>query len=87
MRRDFNGNKLVPGHNVDALNIDSGMVEAKHIFRDAEDKGNMLMLADYCLSRWAKGEELLADKTAVDMGMDFTVWRRILAAARAGAPT
>lgn len=85
MRRDVNGNAMVPGHNIDKLNIDSGMVEAKYLFRNTADSGNMLMLADYCLTRWAKGEEALADKTAIDMGMGLTAWRRILAAACAGA--
>jgi hypothetical protein len=39
------------------------------------------------LMRWARGEEAAAERGAIDgsfHGIDYTSWRRVLAAARAG---
>jgi hypothetical protein len=71
-----------PGWNVDELNIEAGVREAELI---GYDDGNMKMLAAYCLGRHAKGEEDLAQRTAIGMGINLTSWYRILAAARAHA--
>lgn len=68
---------LEPGVNVDRVNVARGLREA---VAAGYDDANSLMVVDYCLSRWAKGEEDLAEKTAISMGIDFTSWRRILAA-------
>ena len=76
--RTLDGSPLVPGVNVDPVDIAAGLAEAKIIGYDsAQDE----MVVVYALQRWQRGEEAGAEKTALGHGVDFTSWRRILAAA------
>lgn len=76
----IDGTALQTGVNLDDVNVQAGVAEARKI---GYTSGNEVMLVDYCLSRWAKGEEALAESTALHLGIDLTSWYRILAAARA----
>ena len=80
-KETWDGQPLVPGYNVDRLDIDAGLREANSIGYSSQTCG--LVIA-YTLSRWAKGEEEYAQNTALHYGIDLTGWYRILAAARAG---
>ncbi len=76
---------LVAGHNVDALNIQAGMAELSAC---GYSEPETVMVVEYALARWARGEEEAAERGAIDRsfhGIDFTCWRRVLAAAMAGA--
>jgi hypothetical protein len=76
---------LITGVNVDAINIAAGMRELTTIgYTDPRTR----MVIDYALCRWARGEEAQAERGAIDHtfhGINFTCWRRVLAAAMAGA--
>jgi hypothetical protein len=82
---------LVPGFNVDKLDIAAGMRELSDIgWPNTEDGANIETRAviHYALLRWARGEEDAAERGAIDKsfhGIPFTCWRRVLAAAMAGA--
>ncbi len=84
-RRTLGGEPLTPGHNVDKVDVAAGAAElALCGYNDPNTK----TLINYCLLRWARGEEAQADKMAIDRsfyGIDFTSWRRVLAAAIAAA--
>lgn len=73
--------EATPGVNVDVINVAAGVAEAKKIGYVEPD---MVMLVEYCLGRWAKGEESIAERTAIGMGIDLTCWFRILGASMAG---
>lgn len=82
MRRDALGQVLVPGYNVDRVNVAAGIRLAKQFgYTSAEH----LWVIDYALVRWARAEEDGAERTALSGGIDFTSWRCILAAGLAGA--
>lgn len=87
MPRDFNGKPLVPGVNVDRIDVAAGMRELTACgWGDASPETRMVV--EYALTRWARGEEEAAERGAIDRsfhGIDFTSWRRVLAAARAAA--
>lgn len=75
----------VPGHNVDKIDLDAGMAELAKIGYTGE-RTQMVIL--YALQCWGRGEEGRAEKNAIDQnfyGIDLTSWRRVLAAAMAGA--
>ena len=76
---------LVPGHNVDRVDVAAGLREMEACgYTDPHTR----MVIEYALQRWARGEEELAERTAIakDLhGVNLTSWRRILAAARAAA--
>lgn len=83
MARDMFGNTLVPGVNVDKIDIGAG-------FRELTDCGydepETRMVIQYALQRWARGEEDAAERGAIDQsfhGIDFGSWRRVLAASMA----
>jgi hypothetical protein len=85
----IDGSKLVPGRNVDAVNIEAGMRELAACGYDSPETR---LVIEYALARWARGEEAAAERGAIDQkwhGIDLTCWRRVLAAAvvsaRAGA--
>ena len=81
---DFVGPK-VPGVNVDKINVDAGMAELKKIGYVAP---RTVMVIEHALNLWRRGEEDKAERNAIDQnfyGIDFTSWRRVLAAAMAGA--
>lgn len=77
---------LIPGHNVDLLDIPSGLREL-HTACGTPDPKTACVI-EYALTRWARGEEAEADRMAIDSsfhGIDLTTWRRVLAASLAGA--
>lgn len=85
MRRDFNGQPLRPGHNVDRIDVAAGLAELSACgWADASPETREVVR--YALIRWAKGEEEAALRGAIDRnfhGIDLTSWLRVLAAARA----
>lgn len=76
---------LIPGYNVDKINIDAGLHE---LVLCGYDDPHTKMIIEYALIRWANGEEEAAQRGAIDKkfyGISLTCWYRILAAARANA--
>lgn len=76
---------LIPGHNVDLVDIDAGLRELKSCGYDSPETK---MVIEYALMRWARGEEEQAQRGAIDSrfhGITPTCWYRVLAAARASA--
>ena len=75
----------VPGHNVDRIDVAAGLRELKACgYEEAET----VMVIEYALMRWARGEEEAAQRGAIDRsfhGISLTCWIRVLAAARAHA--
>lgn len=77
--RTHHGETLVPGYNVDVLDIPAGIHQAVAFgYNTAEH----LMVVEYALMRRARGEEEGADRSALSGGIDLTSWRVILAAAQ-----
>lgn len=77
----------VPGHDVDRIDVAAGLRELKVI---GYDEPRTVMVIQYALMRWARGEEEAAQRGAIDRsfhGIDLTCWVRVLAAARAGGET
>lgn len=75
------GEWLVPGRNVDRLDIGAGVQQgAAFGYDDPESQ----MVLEYALMRWQRGEEEGAERTVLSHGIDFTSWRVVLAAAVAG---
>lgn len=76
---------LVPGHNVDRIDVVAGLRElAAAGYTNPYTK----MVIEHALMRWQRGEETEAERGAIDTsfhGIDPTGWRRVLAAARASA--
>lgn len=80
--RTHHGERLVPGWNVDKLDIAAGMrLAAEFGYDDAESQ----MVVEYALMRHRRGEEDGAQRSALSGGIDLTTWYAILAAARAHA--
>ena len=74
-----------PGHNVDKINIKAGL-EALSDCGYSDPK--TVMVIEYALNRWSKGEEAAAMRTAIDRnfhGIDLTSFYRVLACSRAAA--
>jgi hypothetical protein len=72
---------LKTGHNVDKINVANGLKELTNCGYDSPET---VMVIDYCLVRWARGEEVEAQKQAIDKsfhGIEFICWIRVLAAA------
>ena len=78
---------LVPGYNLDKINVKAGLEElAKTDYNDSRT----IMVIEYNLNRWTRGEEAAAQKGAIDKdfhGVDLTTWIRVLAAARVETTT
>lgn len=75
----------VPGHNVDRIDVAAGLVELKEC---GYDEPETVMVIEYALLRWARGEEEQAQRGAIDKsfhGINLTCWIRVLAASRAAA--
>ncbi|OHU47257.1 hypothetical protein BKG82_26750 [Mycobacteroides chelonae] len=87
MARDMFGTPLVPGVNVDKVDVAAGLRElALCGYKDAKTR----TVIEYALQRWARGEEQAAERGAVDQsfhGVDVGSWRRVLAAAMSAAST
>lgn len=72
------GQWLVPGTNVDRVDIAAGLRLAQVFgYESAEHQ----MVAEYALRRHSRGEEDGAQRTALSGGIDLTSWYAILAAA------
>lgn len=69
---------LVPGENVDKVNIAEGMKLAAHF---GYDSPGYQMVVEYALMRHARGEEDGAQRSALSGGIDLTSWYAILARA------
>lgn len=78
---------LIPGVNVDRLNIAAGMCELVACGYPATEVERHVVI-EYALQRWARGEEEAAQRGAIDKtlhGIDLTSWLRVLAASMAAA--
>lgn len=77
----------IPGYNVDRIDVAAGLRELKALGYAARET---LQVIEYALRRWARGEEVQAQRGAIDHtfhGISLTCWLRVLAASRAGAET
>lgn len=78
---------LIPGVNVDKINVKAGLLELQQCGYPTEET-ERYMLIGHCLMLWARGEETTAQRAAIDpsfYGIDLTSWLRVLANARAHA--
>ena len=85
MNRTVFINGRQPGVNVDRINVEAGMSELSACGYDDQSTA---MVIGYALNLWRRGEEALAQRTAIDQahhGVDLTSWSRVLARARAAA--
>jgi len=76
---------LIPGENVDRINVCAGLRE---LALCGYDDTHTSMVVQHALMRWERGEESQAERLAIDKnfyGIDLGSWLRILAAARADA--
>ncbi len=73
---------LIPGHNVDKVDVAAGLRElAACGYHEAET----VMVIDYALNRWKRGEEEAAQRGAIDRdfhGISLICWLRVLAASQ-----
>jgi hypothetical protein len=79
------GADLVPGVNLDRIDVASGMDMLDSLGDFSPETRTVIA---YALRRWAKGEETAAQRGAIDPGfhgIDLTAWLMVLAAAMAGA--
>lgn len=67
-----------PRPNVDKVDVAAGVAEAQKAGYTSPEH---LMVIEYALMRHLRGEEEGAERSALSGGIDFTSWRRILAAA------
>jgi hypothetical protein len=77
---------LVPGLNVDCLDIQAGLRELAICAGTVSTETRFVI--EHALQRWARGEEEAAQRGAIDRsfhGINFGLWVRVLAAAMAGA--
>ena len=71
---------LIPGHNVDRVDIAAGLRELAGC---GYDDPRTVMVIEYALARHARGEEAEAQRGATDgsfYGISLTCWYRVLAA-------
>lgn len=72
---------LATGVNVDPVDVAAGIAKLHELgWSDL----NTIMVIEYALMRWARGEEEAAERGAIDRGfhgIDLTSWRVVLAAA------
>ena len=83
------GDPLAAGVNLDRIDVAAGMRElsAAGWPNDGANVETRCVI-EYALQRWARGEEAAAERGATDAsfhGVPPTAWRRVLAAAMAGA--
>ncbi len=74
-----------PGYNVDRIDVAAGLRELESC---GYDESRTVMVIEYALMRWARGEEAEAERGAIDQsfyGINLTCWIRVIAAARASA--
>ena len=75
----------IPGHNVDRIDVAAGLRELKAC---GYSEPETIMVIEYALMRWARGEEEAGQRGAIDRsfhGINLTCWMRVLAAAQAHA--
>ncbi len=75
----------IPGYNVDRIDREAGLRE---LTACGYIQPETVMIIEYALARWARGEEEQAQRGAIDRsfhGISLTCWLRVLAAARAHA--
>lgn len=77
------GETLIPGHNVDAVNVDAGLQLAEQF---GHDDPKSIMVLSYALNRHSRGEEAHAERAVLSGGISLTSWKAILAAGIAAAP-
>ena len=78
MKRDFFGAALVPGYNLDKVDVAAGKARGATLgYGDAKSQ----MVIEYALMRHARGEEDGAQKTALSGGINLTTWYVVLATA------
>ena len=73
----------IPGYNVDCIDVAAGLRELKVC---GYEEPQTVMVIEYALMRWARGEEDQAQRGALDRsfhGINLTCWLRVLAAAMA----
>lgn len=77
------GELLVPGRNVDKVDVAAGLAMAARLgYDDAESQ----MVIEYGLMRWRRGEEAAAERMVViEYRISETSWRVVLAEAVAAA--
>lgn len=71
----------IPGYNVDRIDVAAGLRELKVC---GYEEPQTVMVIEYALMRWARGEEDQAQRGAIDRsfhGINLTCWLRVLAAA------
>lgn len=76
---------LIPGHNVDKVDIAAGLRELSAC---GYDDPRTILVIEYALARHARGEEVEAQRGAIDAnfhGISLTCWFRVLAAGLAKA--
>ena len=75
----------IPGYNVDRIDVAAGLRELKAC---GYSEPETVMVIEFALMRWARGEEEAAQRGAIDRsfhGINLTCWMRVLAAAQAHA--
>ena len=75
----------IPGHDIDRIDVAAGLRELKAC---GYSEPETIMVIEYALMRWARGEEEAAQRGAIDRsfhGINLTCWLRVLAAAQAHA--
>jgi hypothetical protein len=76
--------RRTPGYNVDRVDVVAGLRE---LAACGYTKAETVMVIEYALMRWARGEEEAAQRAAIDHsfhGIKLICWIRVIAAARAG---
>lgn len=83
--KTWDGSRLIPGFNVDKLDVQAGLRELQAC---GYNEPNTVMVIQYALQRWMRGEEEQAQRGAIDRtfyGINLTSWTRVLSAAMAAA--
>lgn len=80
-----------PGVNLDPIDVAAGMRRLEMLGWSPTQDARTFMLIEYCLQRWARGEEAQAERQAIAQGetdpqfiaaaIDLTSWRMVLASA------
>lgn len=93
--RDWQGNALVPGVNVDKIDVAAGLKALEGLGWSRTEDPNTFVLIEFCLMRWKRGEEEQAENQAIALheedpaqraaAIDLTSWRVVLASAMAAA--
>ena len=77
--------RKIPGYNVDRIDVAAGLRELKAC---GYTEPKTVVVIEYALMRWARGEEEAAQRGAIDRsfhGINLTCWLRVLSAAMAHA--